>query len=171
MAGDKPDPRLRTPMHWELGPAAGFTDGAPWEALQADSLTANVTELTDDPGSILNLHRELIHLRASHPALGIGELIPLESSAPGTVAWLRTRGDAVALVVANLTEEPLAGVALSSGDGGLPAGTHAPRLLWGEGEVAEVNVTGEGTLDGYVPLASLAPLQAYVIDVMGPASR
>ena len=28
MTGDKPDPRLRTPMHWSRGPAAGFTRGA-----------------------------------------------------------------------------------------------------------------------------------------------
>ena len=42
MTGDKPDPRLRTPMHWTRGRAAGFTTGVPWEPLQPDSMTANV---------------------------------------------------------------------------------------------------------------------------------
>jgi hypothetical protein len=42
MTGDKPDPRLRTPMHWTAGRAAGFTTGAAWEPLQPDSATANV---------------------------------------------------------------------------------------------------------------------------------
>jgi glycosidase len=39
MAGNKPDPRLRTPMQWARGPGAGFTDGLVWEPLQPDSLT------------------------------------------------------------------------------------------------------------------------------------
>ena len=42
MTGDKPDPRLRTPMQWTGGRAAGFTTGAAWEPLQPDSATANV---------------------------------------------------------------------------------------------------------------------------------
>ena len=49
MSGDKPDPRLRTPMHWNAFPAAGFTDGVAWEPLQSDSLTANVAAQDADP--------------------------------------------------------------------------------------------------------------------------
>src|SRR5260221_4893290 len=39
MTGDKPDPRLRTPMQWKpaRGRGAGFTTGKPWEAAQPDS--------------------------------------------------------------------------------------------------------------------------------------
>ena len=42
MAGAKPDERIRTPMHWENSPSAGFTDGDYlWEPLQdADNLAA-----------------------------------------------------------------------------------------------------------------------------------
>jgi alpha-amylase len=29
MMADKPDPRLRTPMHWTLEPGAGFTRACP----------------------------------------------------------------------------------------------------------------------------------------------
>ena len=50
MGGDKPDPRLRTPMHWGTGRAAGFTTGNAWEPLQPDSLRANVAAQERDPG-------------------------------------------------------------------------------------------------------------------------
>src|SRR5207302_6232180 len=37
MTGDKPDPRLRTPMQWAPRPGVGFTSGTPWESPQPDS--------------------------------------------------------------------------------------------------------------------------------------
>ncbi len=80
MTGDKPDERLRTPMQWSRAPAAGFSRGTPWEPLQPDSLTANVEAQTADTGSLLNLYRRLIHLRAANRALGTGELVPLVAS-------------------------------------------------------------------------------------------
>src|SRR5262245_11946783 len=63
--GAKPDPRLRTPMHWSLQPSMGFTTGLPWEPLQPDSLTANVEYQSPDLGSLLNHYRTLIRLRNS----------------------------------------------------------------------------------------------------------
>jgi glycosidase len=42
MTGDKPDPRLRTPMQWSSEPGLGFTSGVPWEGAQPDSLTTTV---------------------------------------------------------------------------------------------------------------------------------
>src|SRR5205823_6498836 len=49
MTGNKPDPRLRTPMQWSPRPGAGFTSGKPWEAPQPDSLTTNVAVEDRDP--------------------------------------------------------------------------------------------------------------------------
>ena len=114
MTGNKPDPRIRTPMHWSLGPAAGFTDGAPWEPLQPDSFTANVEAMNDDPNSLLNHYRRLIHLRAQNSAIGSGELVALEADSEAAVAYLRRADDRVALVVANLGAESLTGVTLSA---------------------------------------------------------
>src|SRR5207237_4521232 len=42
MTGDKPDPRLRTPMQWAPRPGVGFTSGTPWESPQPDSFVTNV---------------------------------------------------------------------------------------------------------------------------------
>jgi glycosidase len=171
MTGDKPDPRIRTPMHWELRRAAGFTEGVPWEPLQADSLTANVEAQEADPGSLLNLYRELIHLRGENPALAAGELIPLEAGTGAVAAYLRRSGDDVALVVANLGSASLAGVALSSDEEVLPRGRYEPETVFGEGEAAALEVGRDGRMDGYVPLSLLEPLRVYVFQVAGEASR
>jgi glycosidase len=165
MVGDKPDPRIRTPLPWDLGPNAGFTTGDPWEPLQADSLTANVEVQEADPGSLLSLYRELIHLRGERPALAVGELIPLDAGTAAVAAYLRRSGDDVALVVANLGTASLAGVALSSDAEVLPRGRYEPETLFGEGKAAVLEVGRDGRMDGYVPLSLLEPLQAYVFEL------
>jgi glycosidase len=165
MTGDKPDPRLRTPMHWNRGPAAGFTEGIPWEPLRPDSLTANVEAMDGDPGSLLNLYRELIHLRAANAALGAGELVALEAGTDAVAAYLRREGDQVALVVANLGTTPLTGVALSSAAGALPPGRYTPRSLIGGQAAASLLSEAGGRIRGYEPLPSLDPLSAYIFQV------
>ncbi len=102
MTGDKPDERLRTPMHWTHGHASGFTDGTPWEPLQPDSLTANVEAQARDSTSLLNLYRRLIHLRAANPALAEGALYPLKAPRDSVIAYLRSSAGQTVLVVANL---------------------------------------------------------------------
>ena len=167
MTGDKPDPRIRTPMHWSFGPAAGFTEGVPWEPLQADSLTANVAAMDGDSGSLLNLYRELIHLRAAHPALGSGELVPLAATEPAVAAFLRRKADDVALIVANLGTTPVSRVAITSDAGTLAPGAHLALTLWGGQSAAPLEVAADGRIQDYVPLSSLAPLQAYIFQVSG----
>ena len=166
MTGDKPDPRLRTPMHWDLGHAAGFTTGTPWEPLQDDWQTANVEVLEADEGSILELYKSLIRLRLENPALGASaELVPLRSNTHGAVAYLRRGEGDAALVVANLGTEPLADVDLWSDAETLTPGDYAPEILFGEGDAAPLAVRANGRLEGYVPLATLEPRRAYVLAV------
>lgn len=167
MSGDKPDPRLRTPMHWSPGPAAGFTDGIPWEPLQPDSLTANVEAQEGDPGSLLEHYRRLIRLRGEEPTLGGGEFVPLDAGTERVAAWLRRRGDEVVLVVANLGEAPLAGIGLSSEAPVLPPGTYRSAALFGDGPAAPLRVGADGRIRDYAPLAELAPLRLHVLRLSG----
>src|SRR5216683_2250692 len=46
MTGDKPDPRLRTPMQWAPGRGVGFTSGTAWESPQPDSLATTNPQVT-----------------------------------------------------------------------------------------------------------------------------
>jgi alpha-amylase len=171
MIGNKRDgdERLRTPMQWSGAPHGGFTTGTPWEALQPDSATVTVAAQEGDPSSLLNLHRRLIHLRAANPALGRGELVPLTASSGQVAAYLRREGRRAVLVVANLGTTPVDGVSLASEGGALRPGVYAPRSLLGPAAAAALRVGADGRVQGYVPLPTLAPLQARVFELARPA--
>jgi alpha-amylase len=166
MTGDKPDPRLRTPMHWSRAPAAGFSRGVPWEPLQPDSLTANVEAQHADPQSLLNRYRALIHARASHGGLGAGDYLPLDAGSEGVVAYLRRDGASVALVVANLGEVPRTGVALSSPARALPPGRYRAPSLLGDGAGSTLRVGSDGRIRGWVPVRTLGPFESLVLDLV-----
>jgi alpha-amylase len=165
MTGDKPDPRLRTPMHWRRAPAAGFTTGAAWEPLQPDSMTANVEVQEGDPTSLLNVHRRLIHLRGANATLGGGELVPLTASHDAVAAYLRRDGERAVLVVANLGATPLSGVTITSPSRALAGGRYTLTSLLGGPAAAQVRVGGAGRLERYVPFRALAPLEAHVLEL------
>ncbi|HEY9385114.1 MAG TPA: hypothetical protein VIP80_16505, partial [Gemmatimonadales bacterium] len=155
MTGDKPDPRLRTPMQWSSVRGLGFTSGVPWERAQPDSLTTTVEQQQADPGSLLNLYRKLIHLRKSNQALALGRLLPLTASSPQVAAYLRREGDHAVLVVANLAGRPIPALSLSSADSVLPPGRYElPALLSGPAGSA-LEIGPDGRLRGYTPLAGL----------------
>lgn len=163
MAGDKPDERLRTPMHWTDAPAAGFTRGTAWQALQPDSLTANVAAQERDSLSLLHWYRRLGRLRAQSDALTAGTLIPLETDNEAVVAYLRRRGTRAVLVIVNLGRQPIAAVTVKSGAGALPMGRHAPRDALGR-PVPAFTVGRDGRITGYVP-GPMAPRASYLLEI------
>jgi len=165
MTGDKPDPRLRTPMHWTRGKAAGFTLGTPWESLQPDSLTTNVALEDADRTSLLNLYRRLIHLRANNSALGSGELMPLETGSDALAAYVRRARDRAVLVVANLGASPLSTLTLHSRERLLSPGRYAVKDLLGTTQPAPLRIRSDGRIKDYAPLASIGPMESHVFEL------
>ena len=166
MTGEKPDPRLRTPMHWVREPAAGFTRGMPWEPLQPDSFTANVEAQNTDSTSLLNHYRRLIHMRVAHPELGAsGEFVPLGTGEDAALAYLRQEDGRAALVVANLGDRSLSGVALSSTGPVLSPGRYVARPLLGSVQQTEVRVTRDGRIHRWIPIPHLAPFEVHVLEL------
>lgn len=164
MAGDKPDPRLRTPMQWNAGHGVGFTTGSPWESAQPDSATANVAVEDGNPRSMLNLYRRLIHLRKENDALADGRLVPLETHDEHVLAYLRASARQTVLVVANLSDVGVARVAVSSGAAPvLRAGGYAAVNLLDGTNGERLAVRSNGRIEGYVPAASLGPHQILVL--------
>ncbi|MEJ2539116.1 MAG: alpha-amylase family glycosyl hydrolase [Gemmatimonadota bacterium] len=131
MTGDKPDRRLRTPMHWERRPGGGFTGGEPWEPLQADSARATVAGQSSDPNSLLSHYRRLIHLRTADPALGRGEWVPLDAGTDGVAAYLRRTAAEAVLVAVNLRGEPTGPLALSGSRESLPPAAYRMERVAG----------------------------------------
>lgn len=171
MAASKPDPRLRTPMPWTLQRAGGFTTGIPWEPLQPDSMTANVEAQDRDPGSLLNLYRQLIHLRSDHPALGFGDFTPIPAAAPGALVYLRRAHGRAAVVAANLTAERMAGISLATNERVLPPGGYTARVLAGGDAAVNFTVGRSGRIPAGVALPALAPYGSYVLDISHTGTR
>ena len=103
MVGPKPDETIRTPMQWSSAPNGGFTTGAPWEPLQADWKTKNVTVQDSSRQSLLNHYRKLIRLRNAHQALSSGSItsLPTDDTTGTIAAWLRSSRDTTFLIVVN----------------------------------------------------------------------
>lgn len=95
----------RTPMPWDGSETGGFTTGKPWYRLGPGTATANVAAEKDEPGSLLQRYRSLIHVRKASPALRTGsiELLtkPSMFGAPVLAFIRQAKGDRV-LVAHNL---------------------------------------------------------------------
>ena len=166
MTGDKPDPRLRTPMQWAPKSGVGFTSGIPWESPQPDSLEVNVAAQDADPGSLLNLYRTLIHLRKTNVALATGELVPLHASDPHVAAYLRRAGAGAVLVLANLGGAPVAGIMVRSDSGALEPGNYAAVGLLGTSDGAELRVGKDGRIEEYAPVSRpLSPRESLLLKI------
>ena len=165
LTGDKPDPRLRTPMQWSARPGLGFTTGTAWESAQPDSQRTNVAAQEAEAGSLLHVYRRLIHLRKENDALATGKLVALQSGSAQVVAYLRRAGDHAVLVVANLGARAVPHLAIASEDSVLPSGTYSARNLLDRSAGASVRVRG-GRIQGYVPLpGAIASRQTLILDL------
>ncbi len=165
MTGDKPDPRLRTPMQWAPVSGVGFATGKEWESPQPDSLTASVAVESGDPGSLLNLYRRLIHLRQANDALAAGRLVPLTAGRPQVAAYLRRAARRAVLVVANLGDSALS-VTIGSEPNALPPGRYVPRALLGGPKAAPLRVGADGRIQDYSPIATIAARSSLVLDLV-----
>jgi len=96
----------RTPMQWNSGPNAGFTNGKPWLPVPASAKTHNVESESKDPQSVLSFYKQVIRLRKTEPALRDGAYFPLNESDANVMAYLRKSKDAAVLVVLNFSATP-----------------------------------------------------------------
>jgi glycosidase len=167
MSGRKPDERIRTPMRWDATePAAGFSTAPPWQPLGDDPAGIDVASQSANPVSLLATYRSLTRLRASHPALLSGEIVPVESSDRHAVAFLRSSGEESVLVVANLGIEPIELPELTLERGPL-CGAPSAEVLAGPAGAAAPEVTRDGGFEAYVPVERLAPREALVVGLAG----
>src|SRR5690242_11151954 len=163
MTGEKPDPRLRTPMQWSPRTGVGFTRDHEWEAPQPDSMTRNVALEDRDPRSLLNRYRRLIHLRKENGALATGRLVPLTTTDTHVAAYLRRADKGSVLVVANLGDGGASKVSIAGPAGTLPAGKYKARSLLAGPNGAMLTVSQDGAIDGYIPAAKLGARQSLVL--------
>ncbi len=168
MTGRKPDERIRTPMRWDATqPGSGFTTGLPWQPLGDDPPGTDVATQAADASSLLALYRDLIRLRAAHPALAIGESIGVAAAAPSVAAFLRQDESETLLVVANLSDKVVVGPKLSLDHGPLCEEPRTEVLFGQAGAATSPVVTANGGFDAYIPVDELGPREAIVIRIGG----
>jgi alpha-glucosidase len=99
----------RSPLQWRDAPNAGFCppEVAPWLPVNPDyARGVNVAAQEDDPNSLLNFYRRLLHLRKTTPALNAGEYQALHVESEAYLAYLRRETDTgqTCLVVLNFSD-------------------------------------------------------------------
>ncbi|HEX2257173.1 MAG TPA: alpha-amylase family glycosyl hydrolase [Afifellaceae bacterium] len=95
----------RTPMQWDDSPNAGFSKIEPWLPVADNYPVVNVEAERRDPESFLSLHRRLLALRREHPALALGDYVPLATQGD-LLAYRRRLGEEELLVALNLGSDP-----------------------------------------------------------------
>jgi len=95
----------RTPMQWNAGPYAGFSDASPWMPVNPNHSWLNAESQIAAPGSIFAHYRALIRLRHQLPILVRGDFTPLMAEDPQIWAYTRTSPTDGLVVLANCGRE------------------------------------------------------------------
>jgi glycosidase len=164
MSGTKPDELIRTPMQWANAPGAGFTDGTPWQAVNADYTTVNVAGQTGAGDSLLEHYRTLIQLRNANSALRVGKTYVAGSSSNKILSYLRASSDETLLVLINIDDEPLANYKLDLSIGPL-AGQYTAASLLDASTPAPLTANDKGGFDDYVPLPELPAYSIFIVQL------
>src|SRR2546423_12697316 len=96
----------RTPMQWNTGANAGFSQAKPWLPVPSSYKTHNVDSELKNSDSILNFYKRVLALRHQSLALREGEYVALNENDPNVLSYLRRYKDEAVLVVLNMSSMP-----------------------------------------------------------------
>ena len=93
----------RTPMQWDEGENAGFSQAKPWLPVPPSYKTHNVADELKDPNSVLSFYKKLLKLRRTNKALLDGDYRPLNQNDQNVLSYLRAYKDQIVLVALNMS--------------------------------------------------------------------
>ncbi len=91
----------RTPMQWNNGENAGFTDGEPWIRVNPNYQKINAAAQMAEEDSIWKCYQKLIRLRKEYPVFAEGEFGMLLEEDENIFAYTRTDACSQLLVICN----------------------------------------------------------------------
>ncbi len=98
----------RTPMQWNNGKNAGFSDGnETWLPLNTDVENRNVSQQKADKDSLLNVFKSVIHLRKNNAALHAGNIEIVSVYNPNILAFTRSYEKETLLVLLNFSNKKI----------------------------------------------------------------
>ena len=95
----------RTPVQWNDGKNAGFTDGTPWISVNENYKDINVEKQENDPDSLLNFYRKVIELRKSLPVVKDGEYNEYKKLSSHFYVYERKNKKSSILVIASFSKK------------------------------------------------------------------
>lgn len=96
----------RTPMQWNAGSQAGFTEGQSWINVNPNYKEINVEQALADENSVFYYYKQLIALRKSNEVMVYGEFETYLDQHDQIYAYTRTLGEESWLVLLNISEQP-----------------------------------------------------------------
>lgn len=94
----------RSPMQWDDGKSAGFTDGEPWIMVNPNYVKINAAEQRKREDSVFHYYRKLIRLRHEQEIIVYGDYELLLPESEEIYAYLRHLGKETLLVACNFTD-------------------------------------------------------------------
>lgn len=95
----------RTPMQWNDGENAGFTQGTPWLKINPNYREIHAAGQVNDKDSIFSCYKKLVHLRKEYPVFVDGGFHMLLEDDENLFAYSRTNEDSVLLVICNFYDK------------------------------------------------------------------
>jgi alpha-amylase len=167
MTGQKPDELIRTPMQWDDTPeTAGFTTGTPWQEVNTDLTTTNVTAEQAAADSLWNVYDSLIDVRSDNSALRTGELTMVESNSRKVLSYLRANDEQTLLVIINMDDRAVTDYALTVSESTLTSDVSVEVILGEAGAEAEaLSAEESGGFEAYLPFDELAPFSIAILEL------
>lgn len=95
----------RTPMQWNSGREAGFTEGEPWMHLNPRYIEINAEHEENSKKSVLNYYKTLTSMRKQYPVMVYGTYEQLWQDDPEVIAYTRSYEGEKWLVAVNYSEK------------------------------------------------------------------
>lgn len=95
----------RSPMQWDSGKYAGFSESEPWIGIPDNHKYINVAAEEKDSDSILNYYRKLVKLRKQYAVIREGTIEFLYQNQTEIFGYKRSLENQELLVINNLTDE------------------------------------------------------------------
>ena len=95
----------RTPMQWNSGKNAGFTEGTPWIMVNPNYKEINAEEQVDRADSVFNYYKKLIELRHKEEVIVYGHYELLMPESEELYVYTRELENEKILVICNFTEK------------------------------------------------------------------
>ena len=96
----------RTPMQWDSGEHAGFSNATTWLPVHSNREWCNVLDQSQNEQSLLYMHRSLLKIRGAYPVLRNGTLRAVYVGSGYVLAFESRLDDTYAYIVVNFADQP-----------------------------------------------------------------